>query len=220
MSGFQWAAGCLAAAIFMASPALAQRGPAAGAAQAAQFGRSVGLSPLRLPPSIQSRLKLTAEQKAKLEALNQEMLRDMRAVFAAPPNGSVNQAITNVTRASDAKAIAVLDASQKAEFLEMKSEAATYQGLGRAAVALLAVDALTAAQKKQLHELARLQLARRNRILRPSTGRADAAERTANLEQLEQATLAGIRKVLTAQQFTVLSSAMNEGARQPARRAG
>lgn len=184
---------------------------AAAGAQAMRAGLNIGLSVLRLTPAVQDRLKLTEEQRTGLGKIGMQMTREMRQVINRGRGGDVRDAITDVARKYESEGTRLLDQGQRTEFTRMRSEAAAYQGLGKSAVALLAVDGVTPAQRSSLTALARRQATRRKSILRPAGSSADITLIREAVEKHEAETIAEVRKRLTASQAAQFTQALGQG---------
>ena len=124
-----------------------------------------GLTLTRMPPAVQDRLGLSADQKKKLGAIGDALRSEMQGMFGG---GGDRQAAMTKMREKGEKAekdaMAILDAKQKKKYEELKAEAKDYQGLGRGSVALLAVKDLKGDQKTKLKALAKTTGEKREKL--------------------------------------------------------
>ncbi|MGV3723392.1 MAG: hypothetical protein ACO1SX_21055 [Actinomycetota bacterium] len=166
-------------------------------------GRGV-FSILRLAPPVQSRLNLNADQKTKIEAISDRLRTELRGVFQA--GGDREAAIAKLretNQKAEAEAVALLDATQKKQYEDLKTEAMGYAGLGGAGSALLAITDLTAEQKTKLKALATTAAQRP----RPEPGGDRAAAAQARRTQSE-ADRTAVKAILTPAQQTQFDAAV------------
>lgn len=124
---------------------------------------------LRLPPQVQDRLGLSADQKKKIDDIGGKMRSEMQGLFGPGGGGGDRQAAMQKLRdrgqKAEAEALAVLKPDQRKKYEAMKAEAKDYEGIGRGSVALLAVNGLKGDQKKRLKELAKKSGEKRQKLL-------------------------------------------------------
>src|SRR4051812_42015386 len=93
-------------------------------------GMFPGLTLIQMPAPLQAKLKLTDDQKAKLQTMRDAQLAEFQAGQQEAQNGGDRQAIFQKIAASrqkaDADALALLTADQKTQFEGMKKESAQY----------------------------------------------------------------------------------------------
>jgi hypothetical protein len=174
-------------------------------AQAQQgFGRFGGgpLRVLELTPALETRVKLTEDQKGKMNAMREALQKEGAAAAAAVQAGGepreAFQKIRQLAEKSEGEALALLTPDQKKEFDALKVEAEGYQGLGRSRVVILSITGLTDPQKGQLKTLATETQGKRREIIQGAGDDRQAAFQ--KMRALEQESAASIKKVLTADQ--------------------
>lgn len=171
-----------------------------------------GLSATRLPAGLQTRLKLTADQKARLMAIGEKMRGEMQALFQGGGGGdrqALQQQMRTLNEKSDAEAMALFTPDQKKQYTEMKTEAESYSGLGRASVALLSVEGLTGDQKTKLKALSQDGAVKRREALQSAQGGDFGAIRE-KMQAMEAESMATIKKILNPAQGKQLDTAIQE----------
>jgi len=170
-------------------------GIAAPASAQGFFGAAGGLSPMRLTPSLQTKLSITAEQKSKLEGIQMKLIQDIRAAFQGGGQGAALELATK----AETEALGVLTADQKKTFETWKKDVEPYQGLGRTHIAILAVTGLNDDQKKQLKDLAGPLQTKRIAAFRDAQG-GNFQDLRDTMQQLEADAQAGVKKILNPDQ--------------------
>jgi hypothetical protein len=184
-----------------AGPVLAQG--QAGQGRGGFRGRG-GFSILRLAPPVQTRLNLNADQKTKLQAISERVRTELRGVFQAGGDREAAMLkLRETNQKAEAEALALLDATQKKQYEDLKTEAAGYAGLGGAGSALLAITDLSADQKTKLKALASTAAERP----RPQPGGDRAAAQQARRAQ-DEADRAAVKAILTPAQQTQYDAAV------------
>jgi Spy/CpxP family protein refolding chaperone len=167
-----------------------------------------GLSLVQMTAPLQTKLKLTDEQKTKLTAISETAMQERQAAFQEAQNGGDRQAIfakiQENAKKHEESALALLNAEQKTQYEGWKKESETYSGLGAASVGLLGVDGLNDEQKTKLKALAEETKTKSEAI--NQSGQAGAERRTAR-QALQTETEAAIAKILSADQVKQLTEA-------------
>jgi hypothetical protein len=202
----------LAVAALTAVPALAQ---GQGRPRGRGFGQGVSL--LRLTAPLEQRLKITADQKAKLQALQEAVQQESRRLFqsAGGDRQAAAQKVRELSQKSEAEAEGLLDASQKTEWAAVKADLEKYQGLGRSGPALISVTGLNEDQKAKLAKLSMDMGAKRRELFQPGGDRAAAQEK---MRALEMETVNAVKGILNADQQKAFDAALQ--AAGPRRRPG
>ena len=163
-------------------------------------GFQSGLTLLQLPAPLATKLKLTDEQKSKLDSSRGGI---RTAIQEARQSGGDQQAnrqkMQEVAQKANADALAVLTPEQKTTFTAWQAEAAKYQGLGRAGIGLLSVEGLSDDQKSKLKTLG-TETGEKRRTLFQSAQGGDRQAVFQQMRALETDTESAVRKILTEDQ--------------------
>jgi len=183
------------------SPAYAQQQP-----QSRPAGMSSQVNLLQLPPALQAKLKLTADQKGKIAGIRKKLAETSAAVAQEVEKGGERRAAVRkdlaARQAAETEAEAALTDAQKSSFAGMKEQVAQWRGLGRAATALVAVEGLTEDQKGKLKALAAETAAKAREILRGEDRRASLRK----VQAMQMETEESVKKLLTADQVKQFES--------------
>lgn len=163
-------------------------------AQGRRGGFQLGLSPLRLTPSLQTRLTLTADQKSKLQEIQTKTREQAQALFQGGGGQGAFQQFRELNQKAEERALGVFTADQKTKYEGWKTEIEPYQGIGRTHVALLAVTGLTSDQKAKLKELGTTLQSKRQAAFQNGGGGREA------FQQLEMDAQDGVKRILNADQ--------------------
>jgi hypothetical protein len=207
-----------------AAGAGAPQGAGAGALRpGARRGGTGGLSLLELPPSLEARLQLTADQKTKLDAIRTRVQGEVRALVGQQ-GGDRRMALQKAREArqkASTEAMALLTPAQKQQLEGFQSELQQFQGLGRSAPALLAVTGLTDEQKARLKTLAVETQNKRREMFQGLQQGGNTRELGQKMQALETETNAAVKQILNAQQQQQFDAALrNSGPRRGPRRPG
>ena len=126
--GWRSAAVALVATMVLTSGALAQRGGGGGFG-----GRGGGINMLRMP-EVQTELKLTADQKTKIQEIVQQANNERRSLFQDGGGGGDREAMRakmeELQKATDTKLAAVLTDAQKTKWKELVGAPFTFPAPG------------------------------------------------------------------------------------------
>lgn len=183
-----------------------------GARMGYGMGKEASVEPVHflfLPEVIIHRLNLTAAQQSRVAALRKRVQSGFRDAWQSSGHGA-NQAVLmrkmkETALQADRDAVDLLTYPQRKRLGELQQEAASYEGLGRYNVALLAVKSLTADQKHRLKTLAASFRTRRSKLPpRPLPQTSGPVPVQALNEQAE----AEVRKILTPEQVKQAAPAL------------
>lgn len=196
-------------AMLVAVPALAQ-------GQRRGLGGGMGL--LQLPAPLQERLKLTAEQKTKMESIRAMLQQETMKTFQAIQNGGDAQEsfgkLQELRQKSEADAVAALTPEQKQGWEGIQQEAREYAGFGPLSFSVVAVQALTDEQKTKLKALSG-EMAGKQRELLQSLRDGDRQAALQKLQAHRMEMEASIKKLLTADQAKQFEAAIPPMPRRP-----
>lgn len=162
-------------------------------------GFQQGLSPLRLSPTLQTKLKLTADQKTKLEGIAMKTREESRGLFQAGGDRQAAAAkLRELNEKADAEALTSFTPDQKKMYEGFKADYEPISGLGRPALALLAVPGLNADQKAKLAAQGKATAAKQQELIQSAQG--DFQGIREKMTALQEETAAGIKKILTPDQ--------------------
>lgn len=170
-----------------------------------------GLTLVQLTPPLQTKLKLTDDQKSKINTIRETATQERQAAFQEAQNGGDRQAIfakiQEDAKKHEAAAMALLTAEQKTHFEGWKTESTMYDGLGAASVGLLGVDGLNDDQKSKLKALAAETKTKTEAISQAAQAGGDRQAARQQRQQLQADTEVAIGKILTADQVKQLEGA-------------
>jgi len=173
----------------------APRGQQRGGARRVERGAAL----VRLPvAALDAAVHLTADQRARITAIQEKYRTDVRALRPAPgspPNPENRAKRAELTRQANQQIEAVLTAAQKERLKSALQEIAPLRGAGLP-LELLAQLKLTDEQKKQITAIAR--------EAREKIGALPREERRAKGQEITQAARDKILAVLTADQKATL----------------
>jgi Spy/CpxP family protein refolding chaperone len=195
-----WALALAAAVTTAAGPAMAQ-----GQGQGRGFRGPQGLSILRLPMTLETRLNLNADQKTKIGVIRDRVRGELQGLFGQNTDREAAVAkLRETNQKAEAEATALLDATQKKQYDDLKAEARNYEGLGDAGIAVLSVSDLNGDQKAKLKEAATAAAAKR-----PQQGQGtDRQAARAARQAFDEANRATVKAILTAGQQTQFDAAI------------
>jgi len=174
---------------------------------------SPGLSLLQLPPRLQARIQITAEQKKGLDALRRKLQQELLKLPGRNP-GAPEPALYRSAAAAREQATrdaqALLTSYQQKLYHLMEREYRQYEPLGRPALALLSVSGLSDDQKTALRDLVRETQAQRQDAFRGLAERTDPQSLQQAASLVNARVEGGVRQILTVEQQKELDAALRE----------
>lgn len=200
-------AGAVCAAPLLRAHAQQQRPPV-------EINSPANLMQLTLP--VQTRLKLTEEQKGKIDGIRKKLQEALVAAAQEVKDGgdrlAALQKVTATRRACEAEAEALLTDDQKKTLSGLQEQAAQWTGLGRSTTGLLSVDGLTDEQKAKLKALAAETTAKSRTLLQD----ADRQAAVRKVQELQAEAEVSVKKILTPEQVKQFDASWAAPARLPA----
>jgi periplasmic protein CpxP/Spy len=198
------------AAIF-AAPLLIAAAPVRAQNQGGRFRMLQEVPLYGLPPQVQARLNLTEEQKTKIGDIGKRVAEEQRQAFEAAGAGGNRQEVFQKLQASRQKAneeaAALLNADQKTQWTGMQKSMEENVGLGRSAVALLAIEGLTDEQKTKLKAVGTDFGGKRRELFQSAQGGNFQGMRE-KMAELDMQSAAEVRKILSADQGKVFDATL------------
>lgn len=187
--------------------------------QARPGGMFGQVSVLQMTPPLQAKLKLTEEQKSKVDGLRKKLQETRMAAVQEAQNGgdqmAAFQKVAAAQRASETEAEALLTEEQKKNLAGMKEQAMQLRGLGRSAVGLLGVDGLTDDQKAKLKALSDDSAAKARELFQSAAQGGDRQAAVQKLLAMQAESETAVKKLLTADQAKQFEAALPAQMRRP-----
>jgi hypothetical protein len=173
------------------------------------------VSLLRLTPELEQRLKITPAQKARFAEIQSRTDQSLQGVIDR--NQTPEQRREGIRKFQEARAKAegeaeaLLVGDQKKTLEAIRADAEQFQGLGRYAVALLAIPDLTAEQRAKLKALATDARQKRSKVFQENRDPAKRGQLSAHFRAQQQQIDAGLKTILTPPQVKILEQSLPGG---------
>ncbi len=178
-------------------------------------GALTRVSLLRLTPALEQRLKITPEQKARFAEIQSRTQQSLQGQINR--NQTPEQRREGITKfqegqlKAEAEAEALLVGDQKKTLEAIRADAEQFQGLGRYAIALLALPDLTADQRGKLKAFAADVRQKRGKLFQENRDPARRNQLQAVFRAQQQQIDAGVRALLTPAQVKLMEENLPGG---------
>lgn len=180
--------------------------PAGSAAQPQPRSQAYRINLLHMDRLLEQRLKITPEQKTKIQELANKA-REAGPAF--DPGLAGKDRVSQFLKAKEAEqkaqadAEALLTPEQKKALEQVRKDVELYPGLGRYGLALAYLGDVTDVQRNKFRQFSNLALQQRGQIVaaaRQQGAKPNSAELAQKLRELDREILVSIRSVLTPEQ--------------------